>query len=447
MIRRWCVYLAVLAGCLGLYAASPGWIGWIAVLTAAGSPLVSVAVSGGRERDALGLFRFPGGKHLEYERELRPYRCGDSLSRVHWKRKAKAGTLLVWEERAQALPKARRIRGIVPVALCFAILLCLFPPGQYDRQMHLLQGLFQRRPQVRLELSAGARAENKQAVLDVVASQTQLLYLRGQAYEVYDGESWQALNMGEWSVWEPKGTVSIAARPPRDMSFAPYGGAKEKPSKRCLQLPKETKAWAQAQVVEKTVEQIVDFVRSCAEYDENITAMPENTDFARWFIESGRGYCIHFATAAVVLLRAAGIPARLITGYAVQVQAGLRKTVTGEDAHAWAEYWDGESWHILEATPTVEAGQILPVKKENRRVGGLWVLILAALAAQELGFRKYKKLRENPRIKELQKKAAFSRDGLTEEEKVELHTLSRGEGGFLRSKKTGEERRAPKNQP
>lgn len=422
MTRRWCAYLAVLGLSLGLYGASPGWMSWIITLTVAGSPLVSVAVSGIMgEKDALGLFRFPGKKRLAYDHQLRPYRPGDPLSRVHWKKKAKAGGLLVREERVQEFSKKKRISGIVPIALCFGIVLCAFPPGQYDRQMLRLQGLFQPKPEVRFDLTAGPRTENRQAVMDVVATQSQLLYLRGQAFEIYGGQSWQAENLEEWSVWEPEGTVTVAARPPRNMTFAPYDGVEEKPSKSCLQLPGETRAWAAARVKGKTAEEIQNFIRSCANYDENTAAMPENADFARWFIENGRGYCVHFATAAVVLLRAAGIPARFITGYVVPVQAGLRKTVVGSDAHAWAEYWDGECWRILEATPTVEAAPVpgMPENKENRRFyGGTWLLLFAVVA-----FCCRKPKRENGRLKELRQKAAFSRDGLTVEEKMELERL------------------------
>ena len=427
MTRRWCAYLVVLGLSLGLYGASPGWMTWIITLTVAGSPLVSVAVSAFLgEKDALGLFRFPGKKRLAYDHRLRPYRPGDSPSRVHWKKKAKAGGLLIREEQVQALPKKKRISGIVPVALCFGILFFAFPPGQYPRQMLLLRGFFQPKPEVRFDLTAGPRTENRQAVMDVVASQSQLLYLRGQAFEIYDGQNWQAENLEEWSVWEPEGTVTVAARPPQDMTFVPYDGIKEKPSKRCLQLPGETKTWAAALAAGKTAEEIQEFIRSCANYDENTEAMPENADFARWFIENGRGYCVHFATAAVVLLRSAGIPARFVTGYVVPVQAGLRKTVVGSDAHTWAEYWDGECWRILEATPAVEAAPLpqMPGNEENRRsYGGVWVLLLAATA---LCCKKRKK--ENGRLKELRQKAAFSRDGLNDEEKRELEVLLAAKG-------------------
>ena len=47
----------------------------------------------------------------------------------------------------------------------------------------------------------------------------------------------------------------------------------------------------------------------------------DSEDFAIWFLtEADTGYCIHFATAAVVLLRAAGIPARYVDGYVVNTQ-------------------------------------------------------------------------------------------------------------------------------
>jgi hypothetical protein len=81
----------------------------------------------------------------------------------------------------------------------------------------------------------------------------------------------------------------------------------------------------------------------------------DNQDFVRWFLEeSDRGYCVHFASATVVLLRAAGIPARYVTGYMVQTRAGEPVTVTADMAHAWAEYFDGGTWVILEATPAAQ---------------------------------------------------------------------------------------------
>lgn len=105
-------------------------------------------------------------------------------------------------------------------------------------------------------------------------------------------------------------------------------------------------------------ETIAEFVRNSAEYDLNTPKMdPEAEDFALWFLEnSDTGYCVHFATAAVVLLRAADIPARYVTGYLIQTQPGQEITVTAGEAHAWAEYYvpQLETWVVLEATPTEE---------------------------------------------------------------------------------------------
>ena len=96
-------------------------------------------------------------------------------------------------------------------------------------------------------------------------------------------------------------------------------------------------------------------VRTCAEYDRDPDRMPKDAgDFALWFLEDGnRGYCVHFATTAAVLLRAADVPARYVTGYMVEAEAGKTVKVTGANAHAWAEYYEPmlDTWIVLEATP------------------------------------------------------------------------------------------------
>lgn len=417
------VYLAALAGSLGLHCVFSGWITWVAVLTVAAAPLVSVAISAVLgEADALGLFSLPEKKRMELDHGLRAYRPGDSPGGVHWKYAAKTGKLLVREERNMPLPKRRKRRAMVPVALCFLVVFCLFPPHRYDGLMQHLQLLLRRPGQVRLDLTVGHREESRQAVLDAVASDSQLLYLRGQVFEVYEGMFWQASAQNGWSVWEPVGEVAVEARANRNMVFAACDVTRQ-PSQRCLQLPQSTKAWAQTLVEGKSVAQIADYVRQMAKYDEAAAQMPENGDFVRNFAQNGQGYCIHFASAGVVLLRCAGIPARLVTGYVVRLQAGLRKTVTGSDAHAWVEYWDGQRWQLLEVTPTVEASTVpeMAENKEGNTAGILWVLPSLAIFALLLLSRLRR--RDDSRIKELRQKATFSRDGLTAAEKAEYSAL------------------------
>ena len=66
---------------------------------------------------------------------------------------------------------------------------------------------------------------------------------------------------------------------------------------------------------------------------------------------SKAGHCEYFATAATLLLRAAGMPARYVLGYAVNEKDGEMYVVRGRDAHAWAiAYIDGK-WNTLDATP------------------------------------------------------------------------------------------------
>lgn len=100
--------------------------------------------------------------------------------------------------------------------------------------------------------------------------------------------------------------------------------------------------------------QIEAYVRSSAAYDLDPGRMPgSEEDFALWFLEnSDKGYCIHFATAATVLLRAAGIPARYVEGYTVQTDGTETTIVREKQAHAWVEYYlDHIGWVILDPTP------------------------------------------------------------------------------------------------
>lgn len=73
-----------------------------------------------------------------------------------------------------------------------------------------------------------------------------------------------------------------------------------------------------------------------------------------WFLEHSRaGHCEYFASASVLLLRAAGIPARYATGYAVQEYSPLEQSwrVRRRHAHAWASAWIAGRWVDVDTTP------------------------------------------------------------------------------------------------
>lgn len=81
----------------------------------------------------------------------------------------------------------------------------------------------------------------------------------------------------------------------------------------------------------------------------------------RFLFDTRRGFCEHYATAFVVLMRVAGIPARVVTGY----QGGLWNPlgrfleVRQADAHAWAEVWlPGQGWTRVDPTAAVAPERI-----------------------------------------------------------------------------------------
>ncbi|MGH7231202.1 MAG: transglutaminase TgpA family protein [Nitrospiraceae bacterium] len=71
------------------------------------------------------------------------------------------------------------------------------------------------------------------------------------------------------------------------------------------------------------------------------------------------GYCEHYATAMVVMLRTLGIPARLVTGFLPGEwnEFGNYYRVRQQDAHAWVEvFFPRSGWITFDPTPTVGAG-------------------------------------------------------------------------------------------
>lgn len=96
---------------------------------------------------------------------------------------------------------------------------------------------------------------------------------------------------------------------------------------------------------------IASYVQTAGYYDLNVSPS-QSRDYAVYFLtQSHRGYCIHFASAAVVLFRAAGIPSRLADGFMFTTKAGEYVDVLQSREHAWAEvYIDGLGWVPIEVT-------------------------------------------------------------------------------------------------
>lgn len=80
-----------------------------------------------------------------------------------------------------------------------------------------------------------------------------------------------------------------------------------------------------------------------------------------FLFETKKGYCEHYAAAFVTLMRAAGVPARVVVGFqgGEYNPAGKYLTVRQSDAHAWAEYLDPEKgWVRADPTAAVAPSRI-----------------------------------------------------------------------------------------
>lgn len=107
------------------------------------------------------------------------------------------------------------------------------------------------------------------------------------------------------------------------------------------------------------------FLELSYSYQKNIPD-PGDTDPVEFFLkEQNGGFCVHFASAGVLLLRELGVPARYVSGYKVdssefkldtsQVEKSYECSVPDSDAHAWVEiYLDDYGWVPGEMTPSEE---------------------------------------------------------------------------------------------
>ncbi len=89
-------------------------------------------------------------------------------------------------------------------------------------------------------------------------------------------------------------------------------------------------------------------------YTLDLPEPPPGVDLVDYYLfDLQRGYCDYAATAMVVLARAAGLPARLVSGYASGQYSYTTQSfiVTEADAHAWVEvYFTGVGWVEFEPT-------------------------------------------------------------------------------------------------
>lgn len=131
------------------------------------------------------------------------------------------------------------------------------------------------------------------------------------------------------------------------------------------------------------IQQVIQYYQEEIPYTFRPGATPRKQDFINYFLEKNKkGYCAHFASAATLIFRYFGIPARYIEGYAIDAEeisedgkvlpgkkyqqyydgySPLGETgvvsvdVTDASAHAWVEVYDEkQGWQVVEVTPYSE---------------------------------------------------------------------------------------------
>ncbi|MEX2479872.1 MAG: DUF3488 and transglutaminase-like domain-containing protein [Gammaproteobacteria bacterium] len=148
----------------------------------------------------------------------------------------------------------------------------------------------------------------------------------------------------------------------RDLSAAERRAALALPSDWHPRARALAATWAEGGVAATTIaERALAFYRESNFY-YSLTPPPPGTDSIDGFLfDTQEGFCEHFAASFVVLMRAAGVPARVVTGY----QGGEFNSLADyliirqRDAHAWAEiYGEEDGWVRFDPTGAVAPARV-----------------------------------------------------------------------------------------
>ncbi len=197
-------------------------------------------------------------------------------------------------------------------------------------------------------------------------------------YRYYYGISFlnkyaESMRLGDWA-----DSYMAYEKRYRDYVYRAYTILPEEGVERIKQdFSSEQAEAAGAGSIAEKIEYVRKYLAGNTSYSLAPGVLPEGKDYVEYFLyENKTGYCVHYASAAVLMLRAMGIPARYAEGYAFGQEAvvqssghqevtrytGLGKLsmelqqsvadVMDYHAHAWAEvYYDNCGWIPVEFTP------------------------------------------------------------------------------------------------
>lgn len=128
----------------------------------------------------------------------------------------------------------------------------------------------------------------------------------------------------------------------------------------------------------QVAQQVQEVLAKQCSYSLNLDNLPGGDDPVEYFLsKSHKGFCNHFASAGVLMLRQLGIPARFASGYIVKSNS-FSKTeknwyeadVPDRSKHALAEiYLDGLGWIPVEMTPVYQdSGKLVPTQMNAQQL-------------------------------------------------------------------------------
>jgi len=140
---------------------------------------------------------------------------------------------------------------------------------------------------------------------------------------------------------------------------------------RTIALAHQWRAQAGAGNDAAIVDRALAWIRSDFAYTLETPLLGRNT-VDEFLFDQKAGFCEHFSSSFVVLMRAAGIPARVVTGYTGGYRNPLGDywVVRRSDAHAWAEVWlRGRGWVRVDPTAAVAPERIYDTLESRAQAG------------------------------------------------------------------------------
>ena len=187
-------------------------------------------------------------------------------------------------------------------------------------------------------------------------------YLIQQSDVLYEGSTEQIYNLtyflydliGEGAVIGSLGEYSDAELAYRDWVYKQYTNySLSSQLKEYFDGIIAEKGWDKEQDIAVLIGQVASFIQGAATYNLKYNrGLDSSADIVYDFLQVYReGICQHYATAATVLLRYLGFPARYTLGYVGDTKSGEWVEITAANAHAWVEvYVSGFGWVQVEVT-------------------------------------------------------------------------------------------------